>query len=389
MEWDAWLTTELDKIRAQHAERKLISYPIGGGRVRVGDRFYLNFSSNDYLDFANHPRVIQAALEALDRYGAGAGASRLVTGTLDLHTDVEERLAAFKGYPAALVFGSGYLANLGVITSLVGREDTIYADRLVHASILDAAILSRARLVRFRHNDPQHLEDLLRQSVRGKKLVITESVFSMDGDLAPLSEIVECTTKYGAMLVVDEAHALGVFGPGGRGRVTELSLQESVDVCIGTLSKALGCYGGFVACTDKLRDYLVNRARSFIYSTALPPPVLGAALGAITLLESHPGLADILRQRAALFRGLLERANLNTLNSESQIVPLVVGSNQAAMALSERLRDRGILVVAIRPPTVPEGTSRLRFSVTLAHEERDLISAANTIIAELHSIKRS
>jgi 8-amino-7-oxononanoate synthase len=386
MHSESWIDKELEELRAHHAERKLIAYPIGGGRVRVGDRFYLNFSSNDYLDFANHPRVIQAAVEALDRYGAGAGASRLVTGTLDLHTDVEERLAAFKGYPAALLFGSGYLANLGVITALAGREDTIYADRLAHASIIDAAVLSRARLVRFHHNDVEHLAALLRESTSGRRIIVTESVFSMDGDLAPLRQIADLAAQHDAMLLVDEAHALGILGPGGRGLISEWNLQEQVAVCIGTLSKAFGSYGGFAACSERMRDYLVNRARSLIYSTALPPPVLGAALGALTLLEGHPGLPEILRQRAALFRGLLQRANLNILRSESQIVPVVVGTNQTALTLSERLRDRGILAVAIRPPTVPEGSSRLRFSVTLAHEERELIGAANTIIAEVRSL---
>ncbi len=386
MDLDSWIHTELNRLRAEHAERKLISYPIGGGRVRVGDRYYLNFSSNDYLDFANHPRVIQAAIEALDRYGAGAGASRLVTGTLDLHTDLEERISAFKGYPAALVFGSGYLANLGVITALAGHDDTVYIDRLAHASLVDAVVLSRAQLRRFQHNDPNHLADLLKKPARGRKIIATESVFSMDGDLAPLREIAELAVEHGAILVVDEAHAVGVLGPGGRGRVAELKLESQVAVCIGTLGKALGSYGGFAACSETMRDYLINRARSFIYSTALPPPVLGAALGALNLLEGHPGLAEILQTRATLFRGLLQRADLNILRSESQIVPVVVGTNQAALALSDRLRERGILAVAIRPPTVPPGSSRLRFSVTLAHEERDLISAANTIIAELRSL---
>lgn len=383
---EAWIDKELEALRVDHAERKLIAYPIGGGRIRIGDRYYLNFSSNDYLDFANHPRVIQAALEALDRYGAGSGSSRLVTGTLDLHTDVEERLAVFKGFPAALLFGSGYLANLGVIASLVGRDDTIYADRLIHASLIDAALLSRARLLRYHHNDLEHLSTLLRSHAHGKKLIVTESVFSMDGDIAPLREIADLATEHGAMLVVDEAHAVGVLGPGGRGLISELSLQDQVTVCVGTLSKALGSYGGFAACSERMRDYLVNRARTFIYSTALPPPVLGAALGAIALLEGHPGLPEILRNRASLFRGLLQRAGLNTLNAQTQIVPVVTGTNQTALTLSERLRERGILAVAIRPPTVPEGGSRLRFSVTLAHEERDLISTANTVIAEVRSL---
>lgn len=385
MRAEAWIDRELEQIQKADAERQLISYPIGGGRIRIGDRFYLNFSSNDYLDFANHPRIIQAALEALDRYGAGSGSSRLVTGTLDLHTDLEERLAAFKGYPAALIFGSGYMTNLGVIAALVGRHDTVYADRLVHASIIDAIMLSRARLLRFRHNDAEHLAQLLKRPSSGRKLIVTESVFSMDGDLAPLREIAALASQHGAMFVVDEAHAIGVFGPGGRGLVSEYRLQDQVTACVGTLSKALGSYGGFATCSERIRDYLINRSRPFIYSTALPPSALGAALGAITLLEGHPNLANILRRRAELFRGLLGRADVNILHSQSQIVPVVIGRNAATVALSRQLRDRGILAVPIRPPTVPEGTSRLRFSITLAHEERDLIRTANILIAEMRA----
>lgn len=378
---ETWMETELANLRAQGLERQLKVMPDAGGACMIAGRRMLNFSSNDYLGLARTPVVMEAALAALRRWGTGATASRLVVGTLPCHAELETRLAQFKGYAAALVFGSGYLANVGTVSALVGRHDRILADKLAHASLLDGATLSRAAIHRFQHNDVDHLLRLLRQKpVSARDLIITESVFSMDGDLAPLFDIARVAQAHGAMLLVDEAHATGVWGPDGTGRIGELGLQQAVSVAMGTLSKALGAYGGFIAGSETLKHWLVNRARSFIFSTGLPPACAGAVLGALDFLKQHPGLGADLLQRAKMFRQRLQTAGFNTGSSVSQIVPVIIGDNQKTLAFACRLRDRGILAAAIRPPTVPVGTARLRLSVTLEHTQADLEHAAEIMI---------
>jgi len=399
-----WIQPVLDKLFSRGLERRAALYPETGGKIRINDREVLNFSSNDYLDLAHHPHVKERAIQALEKYGVGATASRLLTGTLPIHDELEERLAKEKGYEAALVFGSGYLTNAGTIPVLAGRNDVIFADKLVHASIIDACNLSGAKLVRFAHNDFQSLEKRLKNfpaigkedsvcerrvadpKAGRRKLIITESIFSMDGDLAPLREIAELAKKHGAMLMVDEAHASGIFGPHGAGLIRELGLEDSVTVSMGTLSKAFGGYGGFVACSSILRRLLVNSARAFIFTTAPPPAVIGAALGALDVLEASPNLGTCLLANAKYFRDLLNEAGLNTLNSESQIVPVIIGDNKKAMAVSRKLREQGIIAAAIRPPTVPKGTARLRLSVTLAHRIGDLERAAAMIIKTVTNV---
>ncbi|MFH0880121.1 MAG: 8-amino-7-oxononanoate synthase [Lentisphaerota bacterium] len=382
MDNETWLEDELKKLKAEHLLRSLRTYPAAGGRMVLDGKPCLNFSSNDYLDLARHPAVAAFSKNALDQYGAGAAASRLVSGSLPLHDELETQLAAFKGYPSALVFGSGFLANTGNIPALAGRADAVFADRLAHASLIDAIKLSGAGLERFRHNDPEHLKELLAKAPpHARKLIVTESVFSMDGDLAPLPDLAGLAASHGAMFMVDEAHATGVYGPGGRGLVSEHELQGAVNLSMGTLSKALGGYGGFVACSEPMREWLVNKARTFIYSTALPPSVLGAALGALTVLQENPALGKELLRRADLFRDWLKDAGLNTLQSASQIIPILVGENDKALRMAERLRQQGLIAVAIRPPTVPKGTARLRLSITLAHSEADLKRAAEIIIS--------
>lgn len=376
-----WVRKALEDLRERCLFRRPDVYAGTGRTVVCGSVTLLNFSSNDYLDLANDPGVIAAAARCLEKYGAGATASRLVTGTLSCHAELEERLAGFKGYGAALVFGSGYLTNAGVIPSVVGRHDRVFADRLAHASIVDAVALSRARLCRFDHNDPGHLASLLEKApADGRRLVVTESVFSMNGDLAPLCEISEVAAAGGALFMVDEAHATGVFGPAGGGLIQQLGLEGSVALSMGTLSKALGGYGGYVACSPRMRELLVNRARAFIYTTGLPPPSVGAALGALDALRARPGMGAVLREKAAFFRDRLRDAGLDTAGSESQIVPVIVGSSSAALVFSGRLREKGVLGVAIRPPTVPEGTARVRFSVTMAHSEEDLARASDAVV---------
>ncbi len=380
MNREAWIEQEMAALRAEQAERRTRVFPAAGGKIPLDGREFLNFSCNDYLGLSKHPRLITVAKQTLDEYGAGATASRLVTGTLPAHEELEQRLAEFKGYPSALVFGSGFLTNAGVIPSLVGRDDTVIADKLAHASVIDAITLSRATLVRYRHNDVQHLEDLLRKNTGGRRLVVTESVFSMDGDLAPLPEIAAAAARHGAMLMVDEAHATGVFGTCGSGLVRKHHLEASVNVSMGTLSKALGSYGGFAACSVRMRELLVNRARAFIYTTALPPSVIASSIAALEILQAAPEMGAELLRRADAFRKRLKEAGLDTLRSASQIIPVIVGENAKALALAERLRKDGILAVAIRPPTVPQGSARLRLSITLDHSEDDLTSAAGLII---------
>lgn len=386
MHSEGWINEQLCDLSKRHLDRHLEVYPEVGGKIRIGGRTYLNFSSNDYLNLARHPDVVARAGEALRAAGCSATASRLVTGTLTWHDELEQRLARHKGYPCALLFGSGFLANVGTIPALVGRNDHVFADKLVHASIVDAIMLSRAKLYRFRHNDVEHLEQLLKRiGTSGRKLIVTESVFSMDGDLAPLQDIAHMAQRHGAMVMVDEAHATGIFGPKGSGLVRGWGLESSINIAMGTLSKAFGGYGGFVACSKSVRAFLINYARSFIYSTAPPPSVVGAALGALRAIEGICDLGGQLLTNAAAFRNQLKDAGLNTGNSASQIIPIMVGENSKALAISHKLREQGIIGVAIRPPTVPQGTARIRFSVTLAHSLEDLEHAADIIVAAAKS----
>ena len=365
----SWLHDAATTRKQNHLDRHL----------REPDTNCLNFASNDYLGLADHPLVIQRAHEALDTYGAGSAASRLVTGSLPIHAELETRLAQLKGQETALVFGSGYMTNAGIIPSLVGRDDIVFADKLSHASILDAITLSRAKLVRFHHNDMQHLEERLKQAPdTGRRLIVTESVFSMDGDLAPVTELTELATQHRAMLMVDEAHATGIFGRNGCGRFHDRA--ESVTISMGTLSKALGTYGGFAATTSDMKKHLINSARAFIYTTAPAPATIGAALGALDVLEQEPGLGTQLLERAAQFRNQLADAGLNTGQSESQIVPLIVGSAEKALTLSTRLEKAGIQAIAIRPPTVPQNTARIRFAVSLRHTNAQFEEATATIL---------
>ncbi|MEI6217264.1 MAG: 8-amino-7-oxononanoate synthase [bacterium] len=381
MKTEDWIADELASCRRQGLDRHLKVLSGAGGKITLGGKVMLNLASNDYLDLSRHPAVISAAIGALRNFGAGATASRLVTGTLAIHEELEHALAKHKGYPSSLVFGSGYMTNSGVITSLVGRSDTVFVDKLAHASILDAVMLSRAKLCRFRHNDVQHLVELLRKSGScGRRLIVTESVFSMDGDVAPLSEIAAVAHASSAMLMVDEAHSTGVFGPAGAGLARELKLEKDITVSMGTLSKALGGYGGFAAFSVEVRELMINVARSFIFSTGLPPASAASALAALGVLAARPFMGKDLLKKADVFRKRLKDAGLDTGNSTSQIIPVMVADNRLVIELAGRLRKRDIIVAAIRPPAVPVGTARLRLSVTLAHTADDLERASEEIV---------
>jgi len=356
-----------------------------GRIVLAGEaRELLDFSSNDYLGLSEHPEVIAAAHRALDEFGAGAGASRLMSGDLVLHHALEAAVAELKGREAALCFGSGYLANSGIIPALAGRHDVIFSDRLNHASILDGCRLSGARLLRFAHNDIDHLEELLKKHRgRGKALIAVESIYSMDGDCCPLPELVRLKEKYACLLMVDEAHATGVFGDNGGGVIEAEGLSGRVDLAMGTFGKALGSYGAYVAASREMVAYLLNRARSFIFSTALPPAAVAASLAAVRIVRADPEPRRGLLAKAGLFKSRLRQGGFQAELGPSQIIPVLVGESRAALELAGQLREKGVFVTAVRPPTVPEGTARLRFSVTCHHSEEDIAQAAKTLLAML------
>ncbi len=376
------LAEELGGLAAQALRRRLqvVEEVLPGGSVRVEGQVLLNLSSNDYLGLAHDPRLIAAAREAAARWGTGAGASRLVVGHLALHEAVEAKLALFKGTEAAVIFSTGYMANLGVISALMGPGDLILSDRLNHASIYDGIKLSGAALARYPHRDMARLEALLAKATSAKRrLIITDSVFSVDGDLAPLQELVLLKERYGAWLMIDEAHATGVLGPTGAGYAEALGLTGRVDVHLGTFSKALGTLGGYVAGDRTLIAYLHNKARSLIYSTALAPPVLGAIDAALDIVVREPERRTYLLFQAQAFRQELNQAGFDTLGSETQIVPVLVGSNSQALDFAARLREKGLMAVALRPPTVPPGKARVRFSLSAAHSPPDLAKARHII----------
>jgi glycine C-acetyltransferase/8-amino-7-oxononanoate synthase len=350
-----------------------------GPRVLLNGAEVLLLCSNNYLGLADHPRVREAAAEAAERFGAGAGAARLISGTMSLHRRLEQRLADFAGTESALLFGSGYLANTGVIAALAGRGEVVFSDELNHASIIDGCRLSRAETFVYRHGDTEHLAWGLRRAGKRAALIATESVFSMDGDVAPLGEILALARRHGCRMMVDEAHAIGALGSGGRGGVAAAGLEGEVDVLVGTLGKALGSYGAYVCAQLETVDLLVNTARPFIFSTAPPPPALGAALTALSMLETRPGAVEQLRRNAATLREALDRYGLPAGGSRTQIVPVVVGEARPTMALCEHALDRGVFAQAIRPPTVPEGTSRLRLTVMATHSGEELRGAARVL----------
>lgn len=380
-----WMEEELRALASEARERTLRdtdAVPGRPGYVRRGGRILLNLSSNDYLGLSQHPAIAEAIREALAAgCGAGSGASRLVTGSRTPYRELEEALAAWQRSGAALVFANGYMANCGVISALVGRGDVVFSDRLNHASIVDGIALSRAEHARYRHNDMAHLRRLLDKHKQARrKLIVTDAVFSMDGDAAPLRELVQLKREYGAMLMVDEAHSGGVFGPRGEGLCHALGVQADVDVHIGTFSKAFGLYGAYVSGSPTLIRWLTNKARPFIYSTALPPAFAAGLLRSLTLVQTEGAhLRKRLAESSARFRADLREAGFAVGEGDSPIVPVIVGDNAAALRFSEALEAEGIAAVAIRPPTVPDGTARLRFSLSAAHTGEELADAAARI----------
>ncbi len=341
----------------------------------------VSFGSNDYLGLRRDPRPAEAAVRAAREFGAGSGSSRLIAGTLEVTRRLEARLAAFKGCAAALVFPTGYQAALGALSALLGPGDEVYLDKLDHASLIDGARLSGARLRTYPHGRTGKLRRLLERPARGRRLIVTDGLFSMDGDLAPLAELGELAARFGAGLMVDEAHATGCLGPAGRGAAEELGAEHLVAVSLGTLSKALGSLGGFICASKTTVEYLINRARAFIYTTAPAPAQLGAALAALDVVEAEPERRERLAARAALLRESLAAAGFDTGASRSHIVPVVLGENASTLDASRALLESGYFCPAVRYPTVPRGSARLRISVSSEHREEEVLGLVEALAA--------
>jgi 8-amino-7-oxononanoate synthase len=372
---DEFAGEKLATLERSHLRRTPAVTARAGIWAERDGRRLLSFSCNDYLNLSQHPDVVAAAIEATARYGVGAGASRLVTGNHPLYAELENRLARLKGTEAACVFGSGYLANTGIIPALAGPDDLLLADEFSHACIHAGAKLSGAAVHLYRHADMTHAEAILAANRARKKraLVATDAVFSMDGDLAPLGALAALAQRYDAWLLADDAHGFGVVG-GGRGASFTNGGRDEVPLQMGTLSKAVGAYGGYLCASRAVIDLMRTRARTFIYSTGLPPPVIAAAIAALDIIERDPAYAAEPLRKARLFT----RA-LNLPEAQSAIVPVIVGETDAALTASELLRDEGFLVVAIRPPTVPAGTARLRFAFTAQHPDADIARLADIV----------
>lgn len=367
----AWIDEELSQREGDGLLRRLTTYDDSPTSALIASdgRQLVNFASNDYLHLARDPRLATAVRAALERHAWGSGASPLITGHTTCHAKLEQQLARFEQTEAALVFSSGYAANVGTIQSLVGRGDVVFSDEKNHASIIDGCRLSGARVQVYRHVDMDFLQKILAQAGGfRRRLVVTDSLFSMDGDLAPLAPLVDLAAQHDAMLLIDEAHATGVFGEQGRGVAEHLGVQSDIPAKIGTLSKALGCAGGFVAGSQRLIDWLVNRARPYIYSTAQAAAGMAAATAALEIVRREPERRRTLLQRADIMRGELRKQGW-PIQSESQIVPIMTGDPESALRMSAILRGQGMLVPAVRPPSVPEGESLLRISLSYGHSD--------------------
>ena len=386
--FDEELNRRMEALRGQGLFRELRRVDSAQSpRIKIGGKTHLNFSSNDYLGLANHPALKEAAIKAVGKFGAGAGASRLTCGSLAPFHELEEKLAEFKKTEAALAFSTGYATALGTICALLGKDDIIIIDKLVHASIVDAARLSGAKLRVFSHNDLDSLEHILKWADKGKSqiLVVTESIFSMDGDAAPLREIVGLKNKYGAWLMVDEAHATGLYGKNRRGLAEELGVSNQIEIQMGTLGKALGASGGYICGSRPLIDFLVNRARSLIFSTAPVPAAAAAATAAIRFIQSTKGGA---RRMKLCLRILELQSQIASRKSQIQsaIIPLIVGGESRAVEIAAKLRGQNIFIPAIRYPTVARGAARLRITLTAAHSSND-IATLTSALSQIKNLK--
>jgi 8-amino-7-oxononanoate synthase len=385
---DSAIEARLRRLRDEHRYRFLRRVETAQeARILLDGKSVLLFCSNNYLGLANHPALRTAAQEAVERFGCGSGASRLISGNMTLHEELEERIARFKGASSSILFNSGYAANVGVLSSLMEAGDVIFSDALNHASIIDGCRLSRAEVKIFRHGDPEHLEALMKGAKgRGKRLIVTDTLFSMDGDLAPLPDLAALARRYGSMLMVDEAHAIGVMGPNGRGVAEHYGLEKAVDVTVGTLGKALGSFGAFAACRSSICEYLLNHARSLIYSTSLPPPVLAAASKALEILKAEPERRARLLENARQLAQGIRALGFTVPEPVTPIQSVVMGEEAKAMSLCEQLLLRGVYAQGIRPPTVPPETSRIRFSLMATHTHEDIHEALDALSSSLAAL---
>ncbi len=371
---EVFLNEQLDKRRKAGLLRNLrLLEGAQGVRIAIDGKKVINFCSNNYLGLANDSRLKEAAIAAIKKYGLGSGASRLVCGNMVLHQELEERIAEFEGEQKALVFNSGYVANLGIISSVIDSNGIIFSDKLNHASIIDAIILSRANFKRFPHKDTVVLEEMLKANSNfEKKLIVTDTIFSMDGDLAPLPEITKLACKYNCLLMVDEAHATGVFGKEGRGLAEHFGVKDKIQIQMGTLSKAVGSFGAFVCGKKDLIDYLINFSRAFIYTTSLPAAICAASIKAIEIIKQEPQRRQRLWRAFKFFKKELDNLGFDTLESNSPIIPILTKDAALTMDFSNRLFAEGVFIQGIRPPTVPLNQSRLRITVTSEHYRQDL-----------------
>ena len=370
-----FLERELENLKSIDLYRKLrLVQGCQGPRVVIKEKEVILLCSNNYLGLANHPALKKAANKAIKEFGCGSGASRLISGTMSLHEELEKKIASFKGTDAALVFNSGYHANIGVLSALMKKRDIIFCDELNHASIIDGCRLSGVETKMYPHKNMDYLEGLLKKSKKfKKKLIVSDGVFSMDGDIAPLPEIRFLAKKYSAFTMIDDAHATGVFGKNGKGITEHFHLPANqIDIQMGTLGKAIGSFGAYIAGSKELINYLINRARSFIYTTALPPSVLAASLAAIEIIQSKPDLRKKLWRNVAYFKKGLQKAGFKNIDSQSQIVPVMIGNSKKVVMAGEYLFNKGVFVVGIRPPAVPRKKERLRVTVMASHTNRDL-----------------
>lgn len=371
----------VDQLKKKGLYRSLTPRLSGkGAEIVIDGRTYISFSSNDYLGLSNHPLLIQAGQLALKEYGAGSGGSRLLSGSLFPHHQFEEEIAKFKKTESALIFGSGYLANLALMTTLAGEKDLILADRLNHASLVDGCRLSRATFKVFRHNDMDHLRYLLtRKPGTQQALIVTEGLFSMEGDLAPLPELVKISREFNARLILDDAHGFGVLGNNGRGTAELFNLEKEIEIQMGTLGKAAGLYGAFVAGSGALIELLINRAKPFIYSTSLPPMISAMGIVSLKLISEGKGLRSRLAENQSRFSDALSKAGFSIPNQSGPIIPIFTGDNFKTTDFSRALFNEGLYIPAIRPPTVPEGKARLRVSLSASHTRPQLDFCVNCL----------
>jgi 8-amino-7-oxononanoate synthase len=371
---------KLDQIKKNGLYRKMrhLQTP-QGPHIKIDGKDYLLLSSNSYLGLCSDDRLKQAALDAIEKYGVGSGGSRLTTGSYEIHQKLEEEIALFKKTEAALLFNTGYMANVGAISSIADKSWVIFSDSLNHASIIDGCRLSRAEIIVYNHCDAADLARKVQDSANRQALIVTDGLFSVDGDIAPLPAIVEIAKKNNILLMVDDAHATGVLGLSGGGTADYFGLSDEIDIQMGTLSKALASEGGFIAGKQSMIDYLVNTARSFIFSTALSPTTIAVARKALEIIRTEPQRRETLLTNSAWFRAELRKAGFDVAENDAPILSIVVGAPDSAVAFSNRLMERNIFVSAIRPPTVPEGTSRLRISIMATHTRDDLKQALNCI----------